>query len=153
MLLSLLAMASLATSPVSQQRDPAAYPELAAEVLLPAIVNDLRRTVPDPHSIKDFLLCPASKLKFKDGRLSGWTVNLAFNAKNDKGGYTGLTPYVVGFKDGVIKLHALSARLPGNDGFDGLINRATLDRHLRCDSIPDTQIQELLARPITNGGR
>jgi hypothetical protein len=141
---------SLELSPAgSDKPDPAAYPELAPDRLLPAIIADLKRTIPDAYSIRDFLICPARQIKLADGRPVGWTVTFGFNAKSESGGYTGLTSYAITFKDGRIAMHAFSSKMPGKDGFDRLINDAIIKDLLKCSSVPDTRIQELLAQPLT----
>ena len=82
--------------------DPAAYPELASDALLPPILAELKRTLKDPYSIRDFTLCPARAVKLKDGKPVGWAVMLSFNAKNSYGGYEGVKVYSVLFRNGRI---------------------------------------------------
>ena len=61
---------------------------------------------------------------------------------------SGLTPYTVGFKDGRINLHAFTSKLPGSDALDGLINKAAINRVLKCEPVPDATMQKLLAQPL-----
>lgn len=143
-------IASLAIATAPEKQDPSAYPELAQEKLLPAIIADLRRTLPDPYSVRDLIVCPARQIKIKDGRPVSWVVSFALNAKNAAGGYTGLRSYVVGFKNGQINLHASSTSMPGADAFDAMINRAIMKRFETCPSIPNDKLQALLSAPITD---
>jgi hypothetical protein len=143
---------SLEPSPaVSDKPDPSTYPELAPDRLLPAIIADLKRTIPDAYSMRDFLICPARRIKLIDGHPVRWSVTFGFNAKSESGGYTGLTSYSIAFKDSRIAMHASASKMPGKDGFDQLINDAIIKDLLKCSSVPDSRIQELLALPLTPG--
>lgn len=146
------ANAAGATALGDGELDPAAYPELAPEKLLPVIIADLKRTIADPYSMRDFLLCPPRQIRLESGRPVKWTVDFGFNARNANGGYSGLTPYVVVFKKGVITLHALTSQTASKDGLDGLdslIARAGINHILKCPGVPDGQIQALIAAPLT----
>ncbi|CAN5410233.1 hypothetical protein BH09PSE4_BH09PSE4_03460 [soil metagenome] len=135
----------------SDKPDPSAYPDLSQERLLPAIIADLRRTLPDPYSIRDLIVCPAHHIKVENGHPVRWAVSFALNAKNASGGYTGLSSYLIGFKNGRINLHASPTLMAGTDALDAMINRAIMKNYEKCPTIPDAKVQELLAAPATGG--
>ena len=136
-----IAVAALATSEIQAA---SAFPELSAEALAPAIIQDLKRTLPDAYSIRDLTICAPHKLKLKDGKPFSWAVQIGFNSKGPNGGYTGLAAYVVGFKQGVINLHAFSAMAPGGGAFAHLINDKSINKVIDCSRVSDARVQELL---------
>lgn len=132
----------------------AKYPQLAPGNLLVQIVAELKRSQNDPHSIRDFVLCPASNIKILgDGELARpvrWYVPISFNARNDVGGYTGKTMYGAIFRENK-RVDIAAVQMAGKDGFDAIINRAIEKRMMGCPEVPDEQIAELLksaAKPI-----
>ena len=141
--------AALAATPApAADVDPAAYPELAPEVLLAPIVAELRRTLNDPYSIRDFVLCPARGIKLKEGRPVRWVVPISFNAKNEFGGYTGVKTYAAVFKDGHISGGIGSTQFAKSDGLEGLINNMVARRMAACPTVPDAEVQQLLTGSI-----
>ena len=61
MLTYLIAASLVLTATANDDVDPASYPELAPAALLPAIIADLKRTVPDAYSIRDFSDLPGAQ--------------------------------------------------------------------------------------------
>lgn len=128
--------------------DPAAYPELAQDVLLPPILAELHRTLNDPYSIRDFVMCPARGIKLKNNRPVRWVVSISFNAKNEFGGYTGVRTYAAVFKDGHISGGIGSTQFAKLDGLEGLINNMVAKRMAACPNVPDAKVQQLLTGSI-----
>ena len=129
--------------------DPAAYPELASDALLPPILAELKRTMKDPYSIRDFSLCPARAVKLKEGKPISWAVMLSFNAKNSYGGYEGVKIYSVLFRNGRISGGLNAAELGSSTGLAGLINSAIAKRMASCPMIPDATIQQILSGSVS----
>lgn len=92
------AVAVLLASSAAAQTDgsmPAGYDEPGAKPtdVLPAILADLKRTMKDPYSIRDFAICEPEVTKaFKypgagqRWERSYWTVKFVLNARNSYGG-------------------------------------------------------------------
>ena len=137
----LLALALVAAADV----DPTRYPELSPEALLPPILSELKRTLADPYSIRDFTLCQARSIKLKDGKPVSWQVSLAFNAKNSFGGYTGFKTYSALFKNGVIRGGVSATQIAKTDGIEGLINSSVARQVASCPPVSDAQVQRLLS--------
>jgi hypothetical protein len=121
--------------------DPGPKPEKA----LPVILADLRRTMKDPYSMRDFRLCEASVAQaFRYPGRAGlwqrarWTVHFALNAKNSYGGYAGQTYFTATFEGG--KLTGVSSPDLGPE-----LNRKLLGITLDCPTVPDAELQRLLA--------
>jgi len=143
-----VALSLLAASP-ALAADPAlaaTYPELAPERLLPPLLGELRRTLRDPRSITDFVLCPPTKIKYEGGRPVRWAVLFSLNARNAYGGYAGVTMYAAVFRPGK-RVNVSQTQLAGTDGLDGLINNAIAKKMRDCPFVPDAEIQRLLADP------
>jgi hypothetical protein len=124
--------------------DPDGYPTLAAEVILPPIIANLKRTLPDPYSIRDFVLCRPRGIRLKGGVPVSWTVMISFNAKNSNGGYAGIKTYYPIFRNGRISGDISSPSLDRNDPFDRLIDNAIEKQMAGCPRIPDAEIQRLV---------
>lgn len=124
--------------------DVSAYPELAPDALLPPIIAELRRTLKDPQSVRDFTLCPPVKVKMKDGRPLRWSVLLSFNAKNSYGGYDGIKMFSAGFRQGRLISGVNSAQFNNNEGFAGLVNNAIARKMAQCPIVPDERIQQMM---------
>jgi hypothetical protein len=125
--------------------DPAAYPELASDVLLPPILAELKRTQKDPYSIRDFTLCPPRAIKLKDGKPVSWVVMLSFNARGSFGGYEGIKIYGARFRNGRVSGGITATELASNAGIDGLINNAIAKLTATCPMIPDATIQQIIS--------
>jgi hypothetical protein len=137
---------ALAAATTTADVDPAAYTELAPGALLPPILAELKNTLADPYSIRDFTLCPARSIKLKDGKPTGWQVSIAFNAKNSFGGYTGRKTYSVLFRNGVIRGGLLATQFGKTDGIEGLLNSMIVKQMAACPSVADDEIQRLLSQ-------
>jgi hypothetical protein len=130
----------------------AEFPELAPARLLPAIIEALKRELPDARSIREFVICPAGNIKMGKAprRPIRWYVSIAFEAKNESGGYTGSKMYGAVFREGK-RILISSVQMPGKDGFDGLINRSIARSMEDCPVVADEALQELLQqtqRPV-----
>jgi hypothetical protein len=132
--------------------DPAAYPELASEVLLPPILVELKRTLKDPYSIRDLTLCPPRGIKLKDGKPTSWVVMLSFNARGSFGGYEGIKIYGVRFRNGRVSGPVTATELASNAGIDGLINSAIAKLTATCPMIPDATIQQIISGSVPKPG-
>ena len=145
-----LCLAPLAAfSPVlaSERIDPAAYPELAPDAQLPAILAELRHTLPDIYSVREMRICPASRIKLKDGKPNDWAVRFEYNAKNQSGGYAGIQRDVAIFRNRRIAYPIGGEPQLGRSGLDGVLGR-TVDRQMEaCTAVPDATIQQVLAAP------
>ena len=141
----MLAGAWLAAAPgkAAAKADPDAFPELSLEQLLPPLMVGLKRYVPDAYSIRDLTVCPAKSIKLRAGRPVGWIVRLAFNSRNENGGYTGLSAYGAFFKDGKVT-RVLATTSPTSDPLLQLLNRRNIDSFADCPSVPDGRVQQLL---------
>lgn len=145
----LLATAFCVTTPAwSQQGDvaPPGYddPGMKPENVLPDILTDLKRTMNDPYSIRDFAMCEPEVTKAfrypgagNRWEKSHWSVKLVLNAKNKFGGYAGLTYFSAEYREG--KLERLGSANLGAD-----LNRKLVDLVKSCPRIPDAEIQKLL---------
>lgn len=138
-----IAVALFAASPVAA--DQADYAELAPASLLPPIIAELKRTLADPYSIRDFVMCPPRRIKMKDGRPTSWQVSIAFNSKNSFGGYTGFKTYSVLFRDGLIRGGVMATQFARSDGIEGLLNSITTKQVVNCPPVSDDLLQELLS--------
>jgi hypothetical protein len=141
-------MLSAAPAPAKDAVDPAAYPELASDVLLPPILAELKRTQKDPYSIRDFTFCPPRAVKLKDGRPISWVVMLSFNARGSFGGYEGIKIYGVRFRNGRVSGGVTATELASNAGIDGLINSAIAKLTATCPMIPDAAIQQIISGSV-----
>lgn len=133
------------TSANADPIDPAAYPELAPDVLLPPIIAELKRTLKDPYSIRDLVLCRPEKVKIKDGRPVRWSVLFSLSAKNSYGGYAGVKMYSAVFRDGRIAGGLSSAEFENDTGLSGLINSMVARKMATCPTVPDEKVQQLLS--------
>jgi hypothetical protein len=124
--------------------DTSAYPELAPQAMLPAIIASLKHSLKDPHSIQDLTICRPYKLSLKNGRPHTWATMLSFNSKNAMGGYEGVTMYAAAFKDGAVSGDISKAQMNTNEGLDRLINRAIAKDMRGCVAIADAEVQRLL---------
>lgn len=122
----------------------AAWPELSPDALLPPILAELKRTLNDPYSIRDFTLCEAAKIKLKNGKPDRWSVQFAFNAKNAYGGYAGVRTYIAVFREGRMASTILSSQFESSDGLEGLINSMVARRMATCPTVSDDKIRELM---------
>lgn len=137
-------LANAEAEPAKNPIDPAAYPELASEAQLPAILAELRHTLPDIYSVREVRICPASRIKLKDGRPSDWAVRFEYNAKNQNGGYSGIQRDVAIFRRGRIAYPIGNAPQLGRTGLDGVFNKS-VDRQMEaCTAIPDSAVQQAL---------
>jgi hypothetical protein len=132
---------ALASDPI----DVATYPELSADALLPSILAELKHTLRDPYSIRDFVLCPARGVKLKDGKAVKWSVSFSFNSKNGYGGYDGSKTYSALFRDGHLAGGVFATQFATNDGIEGLVNSMIVRRMATCATIADAKIQALLS--------
>ncbi|MHA6724190.1 hypothetical protein [Sphingomonas sp. RS2018] len=125
--------------------DPTGYFELMPGALLPLILAELKNTLADPYSIRDFTLCPARSIKLKEGKPVSWQVSIAFNAKNSFGGYTGRKTYSALFRNGVLRGGISSTQFAKTDGIEGLINSMVVKKMASCPQVADDEIQRLLS--------
>ena len=125
--------------------DIAAYPELSAEVLLPPILAELKHTLADPYSVRDFVLCPAGGVKLTNGKPTRWTVRFSFNARNSFGGYTGVKTYSALFRDGHLSGALMATQFAVNTGIEGIINNMVVRRMATCPTIPDETVQKMMS--------
>jgi hypothetical protein len=137
-------LATLANPASAEKVDPDAYPALAAEVILPPIIANLKRTLPDPYSIRDFVLCRPYNIHLKDGVPTSWAVMISFNAKNTNGGYSGIKIYIPVFRDGHVSGDISSITQDRADAFNRLFDNAMEKKMAGCPAVPDEQIQVLL---------
>jgi len=135
-----------ASSPIARTAaaDVSAYPELAPANLLPAILTELKQTLKDPSSVRDFVLCPADKVNFKDGKPVRWSVLLSFNAKNGFGGYEGAKMYAAVFRNGQLSGKIVATQFPNSDGFVGLVNDMVARKMANCPAVSDQALQRSL---------
>lgn len=148
--LALASPASAKKRPVAPEPPmPAGYddPGPKPENALPAILADLRRTMKDPYSIRDFRMCEATPTRpFRYPGVAGqwepakWTIAFALNAKNSYGGYAGSTYFNATFKDG--KLADL-----GSPNLGAELNGKLLESTKDCRPVADAEIQRLVANP------
>ena len=122
-----------------------AYPELAPDALLPPIMAALKRTLKDPYSIRDMVLCPAGKVKLKQGKPVSWSVQFSLNAKNSYGGYTGVQTYAAIFRNGRLSGNVIATGFPGGEGIAGLINSEISRQLALCPTVSDEKVQQLLS--------
>jgi hypothetical protein len=113
--------------------------------VLPAILTELRRTMRDPYSIRDFAICdPQVTEAFKypgagqRWERAHWTVKFVLNAKNSYGGYAGLTYFSATYQNG--QLQSVSSPNLGPE-----LNAKLVDLARDCPRVPDAEIQRLLA--------
>ena len=151
-LLTAALIASAGPAAAKDPVDPAAYPELASDVLLPPIIAELKRTLNDPYSIRDFTLCPPRGIKLKDGKPVSWVVLLSFNAKNGFGGYDGVKAYSALFRGGRISGGITSTQFASSEGLEGMINNMVSRRMATCPTIPDAAIQQIVSGSILKPG-
>ncbi len=148
----LAAVLTCTTVPVHADAiNPAAYPELSVDALLPPILAELKRTLKDPHSITDFTLCLPHKAKLRDGHPVSWSVTFSLNARNSYGGYEGVHIYSALFHDGHLSGPILSDQFDSNEGFEGLINGMIARKMATCPMIDDAHIQAILSGSIFKG--
>lgn len=143
----LLATAALITTTpamASDQLDPVTYPELAPAAVLPAILAELRHTLPDIYSVREMRLCPAIRIKLKDGKPTDWAIRFEFNAKNQNGGYAGIRREVAIFRDGRIKYPIGNSPQLGREGLDGVFSKMVDKQMAPCTAIPDATVQQVL---------
>jgi hypothetical protein len=138
------ALMASAASHAAPPVDVTAYPELAPDALLPPIIAELRRTLKDPQSVRDFTLCPVTKVGMKNGRPVRWSVLLSFNAKNSYGGYEGIKMFAAVFRNGRLSGGIVSTQFGSNEGLEGLINNAVARKMANCPIVPDESIQQLM---------
>ncbi len=124
--------------------DPNAYPELAPDVLLPPIIAELKRTLKDPRSVRDLVLCPATKVKLENGRPVRWSVLISFNAKNSYGAYEGSKFFGAVFRNGRLSGRLVATQFGSDDGLEGLINAAVARKMANCPTVSDEKLQQLL---------
>lgn len=140
-----VAVCTLASSAQAHKLiDTSAFPELAPEAMLSAVVASLKHSLNDPHSIQDFTICRPYKLGLKDGRPHTWAIMLSFNVKNGNGGYEGMTRYAAAFKDGRVDGDISKAQMETNVGLDRIINNAIAKDMVSCVNVPDAEIQQRL---------
>lgn len=130
-----------ATEPI----DPAKYPELAPEAVLPAILAELRHGLADVYSVREVRICTATHIKLKDGAPSDWAIRFEYNSKNENGGYRGIQREVAIFKSRRIAYPLGNAPQLSRDGLDGLLSRKVDKQMEACTPIPDATIQRDLA--------
>lgn len=123
--------------------DLSAYPELQITVLVPPIVEGLKRILPDPYSMRDLVVCPPWRVRFEDGRPVSWTVNFSLNSRGPAGGYLGTRTYAAGFKEGRISGHVLETGDFSQQGLAGVFNRMMEHKMANCLHIPDAQVQAI----------
>jgi hypothetical protein len=136
----LLALAAAASQPTA-----ASFPELEPKTLLLPILAELKRTLADPYSVRDFTLCPADRLKLKDGKPVRFDVSFAFNAKNSFGGYMGVKTYAAVFRNGRISGGITATHFDKSDGISGLVNEAIARKVTNCPTVADELIQRLMS--------
>lgn len=142
---ALMVLLTASAAQADQQIDPAGYRELAPEALLPAILAELRHTLPDVYSVREMRLCPASHIKLKDGQPNDWSVRLEFNARNETGGYAGIRRDVAVFKNRHIAGSVGTAPQLGRTGLNGVFSKMVDKQMAPCTAIPDAAIQQALA--------
>ncbi len=129
------------TSPVADINDPGPKPD----DVLPAIIANLKRSMKDPYSIRDFALCePKITKAFKYPGAGNrwepahWSVDFELNAKNGFGGYAGRTYFSATYKAG--RLDSVGSPNLGAD-----LNTKLLGLTEACPRVPDAEIQRLLS--------
>jgi hypothetical protein len=145
---------ALLSAPLSARKEapppppmPAGYdnPGPSPENALAKVFANLRTTLKDPYSIRDFKLCEPRQIEAYygiDWVRAHWIVTVNFNAKNSYGGYTGPTQFDVEFENGE------AVRATQFDGIDLLTpvqNAKLLAMSQACPKVPDTEIHRLLA--------
>lgn len=147
LLLAAVALSTTTHAIAGEQIDPAAYPELAPDAVLPAILAELRHTLPDIYSMREMRLCPATHIKLKDGKPNDWAIRFEYNAKNQNGGYAGIRRDVAVFRDKRIKYPIGTAPQLGREGLDGVFSKMVDKQMAPCTAIPDVTIQQVLQAP------
>jgi hypothetical protein len=138
-------MILLVAAAAAAQVAPASLPELEPKTLLVPILAELKRTLADPYSLRDFTLCPAERIKLKDGKPVRFVVSFAFNAKNSFGGYMGVKTYAAIFRNGRISGGITATHFDKTDGISGLVNDAIARKVTNCPPVADALIQQLLS--------
>jgi len=97
---------SLLSSPINAEM-PVNHdnPGIKPTDYLPAIMADLRSSLKDPDSARDFVLCDPrirKAFKYPSGKWNPayWAVEFSLNAKNSYGGYTGSRAFTASFDNG-----------------------------------------------------
>lgn len=121
------------------------YPELSPDAQIVQVLGELKRTLKDPYSIRDFVFCEPLKIKWQDGKPVRWAVMLSFNARNSYGGYAGVQMYSALFRNGRLSGGVTSAQFGSSEGLEGLINNAIARKMANCPFIPDDKIQQMLS--------
>ena len=139
------ALLALAAPAFAADVDVSAYPELAPDTLLPIIAAELRATLKDPYSVRDFVLCPARKVSLKNGKPASWSVMFSLRAKNSYGAYEGVQIYAAIFRNGRLSGGLSSPQFKSSEGLEGLINRSIARMLTACPGVTDERIQQLLS--------
>lgn len=135
-----------------------AFPELQPRATLIAIVKSLDSTIADPRSVRDVILCPATRIKYsKIGirRPESWYVAFSMNVRSSYGGYAGRTMYGAVFKADRLPRIA-KAQIDNDEGINHLINNAIRKQMKDCPAVSNEQLEELLGasdRPTVDVSR
>jgi hypothetical protein len=119
------------------------WPELRPDALLPPIVAELKRTLKDPYSIRDLVICAPRKASFEDGRPQAWGLMVSLSAKNSYGAYEGTSIYYARFAHGRL-VGVTSLLFARDEGLEGLANASTRRQVADCPSVSDELVQKLL---------
>ena len=135
------------TPPPAQPPMPTGYDDPGPKPVnvLPAITADLRKTLTDPYSVRDFQLCEPHATKpvynsYGEGvwLRSQWMISFSLNAKNRMGGYAGRTGFLASYTDG--KLESVSSMSDYAD-----TNEKVVGETVDCPRVQDAEIQKLLS--------
>lgn len=137
-LIAIITMLTAAPVSATEQIDPSAYPELAPEAVLPAMLAELRHNLPDVYSVREVRICPATHIKLEGGKPKDWAIRYEFNAKNQAGGYTGIRRDVAIFRDSHIKYSTGTSPQLGREGLDGVFSKMVDKQMALCKPIPDS---------------
>ena len=142
-----LSVLALLTSPVAaQDQMPAGFDDPGPKPtdVLPPIVANLRATLRDPASVRDFRLCePEVSKPFRYPGVGNtwerarWTVRFSLNGRNGFGGYAGRQAFSATYRDG--KLTDVASPNLGPD-----LNAKMVNLTNGCPSVSDAEIQRLL---------
>jgi len=141
-------LAFVATSGLGQQTVSAAdaFPELRPRATLIAILKALDTTIADPRSVRDVILCPATRVKYSKAgppRPISWYVAFSMNTRSPDGGYEGRTMYGAVFKGDRVPQIA-KAQMENDEGLNHLINNAIRKQMKDCPAVSNEQLGELL---------
>lgn len=131
---------------LTQTVPAAGYPELTPEALLPAVVAEMKRTLADPSSVRDLVICPPKKVKLKDGKPASFAIKIGLSAKNLYGAYAGRQYFGLVFRQGRVWNRMSPITMSGSGGLTGLINDSIARDVERCERITSLQLQRALGQ-------